>query len=398
MKRHLVLVVSLLTGSLCSTAGQVRQLAELTASDGSVGQEFGGAVAVSGTTIVVGASGAFGGIPEAAYVFVKSGNGWLQAAELKDGMTGDGFGYSVAIASNTIAVAAGGAVYVFVQPSGGWENMLPTAALSIQDVGESRFADSVAISSNGTTIVAGAEGDGGFGSGAAYVFVEPPGGWTNTTQPTATLSSASAWDLGNAVAISSDGNSVVAGSLLYNRAPGEAYFLVNPQAGWQDMSPTATLSQSSQQTSGFGISVATSGDTVVVGVGAGSPAGGACVFIEPKSGWADMTQTAELTVPASVYLLLGQSVAVEGSIVLAGAPGAFIGKSRTGSVFGYVKPPTGWADTSKPTGSVIASDGEAGDGFGHAVAISGTIAVIGAPLHAVNGNTEQGTAYIFGVQ
>jgi hypothetical protein len=63
-----------------------------------------------------------------------------------------------------------------------------------------------------------------------------------------------------------------------------------------------------------------------------------------------------------------------------------------------VKPPTGWADTSKPTGSVIASDGEAGDGFGHAVAISGTIAVIGAPLHAVNGTTEQGTAYIFGEQ
>jgi len=51
-----------------------------------------------------------------------------------------------------------------------------------------------------------------------------------------------------------------------------------------------------------------------------------------------------------------------------------------------------------PNLSVTSSDGASGDGFGEAVALSGTFGVIGAPQHAVNGNTEQGAAYIFGEQ
>ena len=50
----------------------------------------------------------------------------------------------------------------------------------------------------------------------------------------------------------------------------------------------------------FGISVAISGDTVVVGaasddIGANLNQGSAYVFVKPAGGWADMTQTAKLT-------------------------------------------------------------------------------------------------------
>ncbi|MBI4516452.1 MAG: FG-GAP repeat protein [Deltaproteobacteria bacterium] len=52
----------------------------------------------------------------------------------------------------------------------------------------------------------------------------------------------------------------------------------------------------------FGVSVAISGDTVVVGaiwddIGANSDQGSAYVFVKPGGGWADMTQTAKLTAP-----------------------------------------------------------------------------------------------------
>ena len=94
-------------------------------------------MAISGNTIVVGAGGTtVQGNPHqgAAYVFVQPANGWTnmtQTAELaaSDGYVGDDFGASVAISGNTLVAGAPyasigsnfqqGASYVFVEPSGG---------------------------------------------------------------------------------------------------------------------------------------------------------------------------------------------------------------------------------------------------------------------------------------
>ncbi len=176
------------------------QTAELLSSDN--GQGFGTSVAISGNTIVVGAANpsnfenqATG--PGAAYVFVKPANGWANATEnakltASDGQDGDAFGNSVAISGNTIAVGAifasdsnndsfAGKSYVFVQPAGGWSgNLNQTAELTASDSALlSYMGCSVAISGN--TVVAGSYGQNNF-QGSAYVFVEPSGGWTTTTQ------------------------------------------------------------------------------------------------------------------------------------------------------------------------------------------------------------------------
>ena len=45
--------------------------------------------------------------------------------------------------------------------------------------------------------------------------------------------------------------------------------------------------------------------------------------------------------------------------------------------------------------SLEASDGLSGDGFGYSVAISGTTVMVGAVLDDINGNAEQGSAYVF---
>src|ERR1700691_987793 len=86
----------------------------LTAADGVDGDGFGDSVAIDGNTVVVGAYGAtFNGLrgPGAAYVFVKPAGGWsnmTQTAELtaSDRQNGDYFGGSVAISGNTIVVGA----------------------------------------------------------------------------------------------------------------------------------------------------------------------------------------------------------------------------------------------------------------------------------------------------
>ena len=91
------------------TAAGWKQAAELKGSDTVAGDYFGGSVAISGTTIVVGAPVI---TKEAgrAYVFTKTASGWKQAAELKgsDTVAGDDFGDSVAISGTTAVVGADG--------------------------------------------------------------------------------------------------------------------------------------------------------------------------------------------------------------------------------------------------------------------------------------------------
>jgi len=83
--------------------GTWSQQAELTASDGANNNYFGFSVAVSGSTVAVGAPGypAVGSnvAQGAAYVFAESGGTWSQQAELtaSDGAAYDQLGSSVAV-------------------------------------------------------------------------------------------------------------------------------------------------------------------------------------------------------------------------------------------------------------------------------------------------------------
>jgi len=92
------------------------QAAKLTASDGAAGDYFGCSASISGDMVVVGAQNATIGSNAnqgAAYVFTEPVSGWVnmtQAAKLtaSDGATGDNFGSSVAISGTTVVVGAQG--------------------------------------------------------------------------------------------------------------------------------------------------------------------------------------------------------------------------------------------------------------------------------------------------
>lgn len=123
-----------------------QQLAKLAPSDADPNDYFGQWVDIWGNTAVVGASETVGsgGGPGSAYVFVRSGNTWIQQARLtaSDGASDDAFG-AVAIWGDTIVVGAyrnthsgafrAGAAYVFVKPPGGWVDMTETAKLTASD-------------------------------------------------------------------------------------------------------------------------------------------------------------------------------------------------------------------------------------------------------------------------
>ncbi len=83
------------------------QTAELTGSDTLPGDLFGGSVAISGTTIVVGAPW-HASQAGRVYVFSEAASSWHQVAELKgsDTTAHDNFGNSVAISGTTVVLGS----------------------------------------------------------------------------------------------------------------------------------------------------------------------------------------------------------------------------------------------------------------------------------------------------
>lgn len=201
-------------------SGAWSQQAYLKASNTDMIDYFGWSVAVSGDTVVVGASGEDSdatGIDGdqnnndapsagAAYVFTRDDTGvWSQQAYLKASNTTahDGFGKSVAVSGDTVVVGAqlessnatgvdgdqentdatsAGAAYVFVRnQTGVWSQQAYLKASNTN--ADDQFGNSVAISgdtvlvgafneaSNSTGVDGSQESNSADGAGAAYVFV-----------------------------------------------------------------------------------------------------------------------------------------------------------------------------------------------------------------------------------
>lgn len=368
------------------------QLAELTASDGVPGDRFGATTSVSGNTVVVGAV-----YQGAAYVFVKPATGWANATQTAKLTTSDGSPiWAVAISGRTVVACGYGAAYVFIKPSTGWADMTETAVLTASNGDGFYF---VAISGN--TVVAGAPYANS--GGAAYVFVEPTGGWANMTETAQLTASDGGGDLGGYVAI--DGNTVVAGAVWGTEA-GAAYVFVEPAGGWADMTQTAKLTASNGEYDDFlGCGVGISGNTVVAGApnvshGQDSWLGAAYVFVEPAGGWANMTQTAELRASDGGYTdQLGNSAAISGNTAVAGAPQYEpFGYTGAGKVYAFKRAATGWVNKTQ-NAEFTASDGVTCSAVGGNVSISGTTIVAGAIGECAGGGSsgEPGAAYVFGL-
>jgi len=409
------------------TVDPLVQDAELTAADGAPEDDLGNSVAVSGSTIAVGApQHSVNGHSEAGavYVFSKPASGeWAnatQTAELtaSDGVESDALGVSVAVSASGSTIVAGasrhggeaGAVYVFSKPaSGGWKNATQTAELTATG-GAAPDALGHSVAASGSTIVAGAPGASSY-QGAVYVFSEPlSGGWKNATQ-TAELTASdpgAAYDvLGGSVAVS--GPTIVAGAAGHtvngHLRQGAVYVFSEPASGgWKNATQTAELTAAdgvANDTMGA-VAISEPGSTIVAGaaghkVNGVSEAGAAYVFTEPLSdNWETTTQTAELTAASpGAADFLGGSVAVSGSTIVAGAAfHAANGHHWQGAAYAFSKPVSDSWENATQTAELTAADGAAGDELGWSVAASGTTIVAGAPGRMINGNNDQGAAYV----
>lgn len=246
----------------------------------------------------------------------------------------------------------------------------------------------VSVAISGDTVVAGAVGDDiglNDGQGSAYVFVKPPTGWADMTSVAKLTASdgGQSDELGISIAVSGDTVVVgAAGHPLFDL--GQAYVFVKPAGGWASMTETAKLTASDGLAGDhFGISVGISGDTIVVGaIFDDAPfieQGSAYVFEKPAGGWTSMTQTAKLTASDGLAIdRFGKSVGIDGDTIVVGANADDIGvNTNQGSVYVFLEPAGGWVNGNE-NAKLTASDGAANDLLGWSAAIDGDTVVVSA--------------------
>jgi len=270
-----------------TTTGQ--ELFELVSSDLAAGDQFGWSVSISGAIAVVGALKNDGAGPNAgaAYLFDTATGQQLCKFTAADAAQRDWFGQNVAISGTTVVVGApwdddsgddSGSAYVFERIGGVWTQ---TAKLLAPDGGSrDNFGVRVAVDGERALVGAPYHDDRGSDSGAAYVFERVGGVWTHTAELLA--SDAGADDLfGHSLSIGAD--TAVVGALYDNDrgdSSGSAYVFKRVGDLWTQ---TAKLLASDGAAGDrFGRSVSISGDTAIVCASqdddAGEDSGSAYIF------------------------------------------------------------------------------------------------------------------------
>lgn len=431
------------------------------------GDCFGQSVALSadGSTLAVGAfrEASSGLNPSsnaakdagAVYVFVRTGATWTQEAYLKARVPreDDFFGESVALSADgsTLAVGAysedsaaigvdgddtdqaapaAGAVHVFTRTGTTWSRQAYVKASNTNS--EDLFGKSVALSADGSTLAVGASKEdskttspsdnSASEAGAVYVFTRSAGAWTQ--QAYVKPSTPIAFDqFGASVALSADGGILAVGASLDVSATatyGKVYVFTRSGTAWtQRFTHTSTTAGS---IGALGNSVALSADGGLLAVGASrensaAPSAGA-VYVYSRNG-STWTEHSYVEAPhPGTGDNFGQSIALsaDGTTLVVGAwtedskatgidgDDADNSAPDAGAVYLFTRSGTAWT----PRAYVKASNAEAGDRFGHSVALSaeaGTLAVgalsedgaattIGGDA-ASNAAGDSGAVYVF---
>lgn len=299
-------------------------------------------------------------------------------------VAGDGFGGSTGVSGSTIVVGAPAAplmfssvghVFVFTKVARGWRQ---AAELDSPDpYAYDWFGDAVDVS--GGTVVVGAPAVSvlSSGIGAVYVFTRTAHGWRELSALVGPHP-APADMFGVSVAVS--GQEVVVGAPGEAGKTGAAYVFTRDRGGWQTTDLRASDTTAKDE---FGDAVGISGGTVVVGAFAhGSLTGRAYVFTRGARGWHESAELAGSgTVSGDGF---GVSVALAGGTIVVGA-GLVAGGA--GRAYVFAKGARGWEQTAELRGRDTVAD----DGFGDSVAIGGGTIVAGAFGHA----SSSGRAYVF---
>ena len=393
------------------TNGVWTQQAYLKASNTEAHDQFGVSVAISGDTLAVGAqfedsngsqsdnSAADSG---AVYVFTRTGGVWTQQAYLKasNAGMGDQFGVNVALEGDTLAVGAyaeasearginhdgnnnnapgSGAVYVFTRTAGIWSQQAYIKASNAGGLfgsGVALAGDTLAVgapfeASNATGIDGDQDNNNAQNSGAVYVFTRTAGVWSQ--QAYVKASNTDAEDrFGEDVAL--DGDTLLVG----------ARFEASAASG-----VNADQTENSANNAGAAYVF-----TRTAGVWSQQ------AYLKPSHAGADQNFAGTIAIAGNIVAVGARledsdATGINGNQVSNGAP-------NSGAVYVFKRNGGVW----EMTDYLKASNTNAGDQFGDAVALSGSTLAAAAWFEAssaigVNGDqadnnaANSGAVYVF---
>jgi len=358
---------------------------KLTTTGGAVGDAAGTTIALSGDTVVMGAPSAASG-KGAAYVFVRSGGGFSQQAELTaaDGASGDGFGASLGLSGNTVIVGARdddfgkGSAYVFTRSGTTWseQQKLVAGDAALND----NFGGALAVS--GDLAVVGAYGDDNKGS--AYVFARSGATWS-FEQKLSAADLVAGDQFGRSLTL--DGSTAVIGAYGQTFSRGAAYVFVRSGTTWsQQQKITAADGVSNDY---FAAALSLSGNTLAASAiyddDKGLDSGSAYVFVRSGTTWSQQQKI--YASDAATLDDYGLSVSVSGDTLVVGSVYDDDKGFESGSAYVYTRSGTTWTELTK----VTASDGAAADNLGWSSALEGNTFALGAK----GASSGKGAGYVF---
>ncbi len=374
----------------------------LTNANGTTGERFGAAVAISadGNTVAVGAPGNHedGTDLDTVQIFVPAaGSTWNRQATLThpNALVGNHFGSSLALSNNGDRLVVGSprsySAVTFARTGSTWAPVTQFTS----PVSGSAFGHSVAINGSGTRILVGSPKHGtagranvlNFNSGTAQSGGGTILGLADSYNDRVFGASVSLTDSGSTAFIGAPGQNGVSSTLRpFSEGP----------TSWSDWDPWFFLDYDTPEA---GSSLDLSGDDQAGIIGApGTNSGkGTIIPMRNDGGWRLEKDSSPGPSGLSNGDRLGTSVAASnrGSVLLAGAPGK---SSSRGAVLTYIREDINFFDSQwNPGVSYVSPDPQNGDLFGSAVAVSrdGSTSVIGAPGADRNSITDRGSAYIF---
>ena len=199
---------------------------------------------------------------------------------------------------------------------------------------------------------------------------------------------------------SADGSAIVIGSLGDGSAgeqSGAAYVFTKSASRWSETGKLTASDAAAGDRFGGAVSMSADGNTIVVGAYGdddnGSDSGSAYIFTKPSGGWASMSSAVKLTASdgaAGDHFGHSVSMSADGSTITIGAHGSDVGGGDAGAAYVFTKPSGGWVTTSAAA-KLTASDAEADDQLGASISASGD----GSTIAVGARGDSPGSVYVF---
>ncbi len=358
------------------------------------GSGIGSAVALSadGNSLVIGAP-TYSASNGRVYAYGRRGGAWAyQDLFLGSGAVGAAAqGSAVALSADGATVAVGGptdsssagAVWILTRSGGKFAQQGPKLRGS-GGSGASRQGFSVALSADGNTLAIGAPYDAG-NVGAVWVFVRSGNSWTQQGSRLTATGEVGAGDLGYSVALSADGNTLLAGAPTDAAGTGAAFVFTRSGSTWTQQGAKLVgtgLTAAPQR----GISVALSGDGQTAALGANfdnSGIGATLVFTRSGNAWSQ--QGSRLVgadaVGGNVWQGISTALSADGNTLIVGGQND---DSFTGAAWVFTRVAGTWSQLGSKlvgSGSPIASQ----NGISVAISSDGRTLAEGASFASATG-------------